>query len=114
MRILIGLVAAMLLAGCSTPGDLKASDPTISTTTTKAPKQYALCVFPRWQDARSGGSMSETESGYRLLIANDMNTDELLEINKSKSGSRVALYERLAWAPGYGRSEIKMAVKDCL
>nr|WP_150643754.1 lipoprotein [Pseudomonas fluorescens] len=114
MRILIGAVAVAMLAGCSTPSDLKSGKSTISASTAKTPKQYALCVLPRWQDARSGASMSETTSGYRLLVGNDMTTDELLEVNRSASGSSVALYQRMAWSPGYGRSEIERSVRDCL
>lgn len=114
MRILIAAVAVVVLAGCTTPGDLKAGKATISASSSKAPKQYALCVFPRWQDARSGATMSETERGYRLTVSTDMTTDELLEINKSASGSSVSLYQRLAWAPGVGRAAIERSVRDCL
>ncbi|MPR00673.1 hypothetical protein F0169_00480 [Pseudomonas sp. MAFF 212408] len=114
MRILIAAVAMMVLAGCTTPGDLKNGKATISASSNKAPKQYALCVFPRWQDARSGATMFETERGYRLTVSTDMTTDELLEINKSASGSSVSLYQRLAWAPGVGRAAIEQSVRDCL
>lgn len=114
MRILIAAVAVAMLAGCSTPGDLKKGEASIKASTSKSPKQYALCVFPRWQDARSGAAMSETERGYRLTVSTDMTTDELLEINKSASGSSVSLYQRLAWAPGVGRAAIERSVRDCL
>ncbi|NIL19676.1 lipoprotein [Pseudomonas sp. AN3A02] len=114
MRILIAAVAVVMLAGCSTPGDLKKGEASIKASTSKSPKQYALCVFPRWQDARSGAAMSETERGYRLTVSTDMTTDELLEINKSASGSSVRLYQRLAWAPGVGRAAIERSVRDCL
>ncbi|WP_288074424.1 hypothetical protein [Pseudomonas sp.] len=116
MRILLASVMAVsvLMAGCSTPGDLKKGEASIRASTSKPPKQYALCVFPRWQDARSGATMSETERGYRLTVSTDMTTDELLEINKSASGSSVSLYQRLAWAPGVGRAAIERSVRDCL
>lgn len=116
MRILIAAVAVAvaMLAGCTTPGDLKGGKATISGSSSKAPKQYALCVMPKWQDARSDATMTETATGYRLIVATDSTAEELLEVNGSSSGSRVALYQRLSWAPGYGRSAIEKAVRDCL
>lgn len=114
MRILIAAVAVAMLAGCTTPGDLKAGKATISASSSKTPKQYALCVMPKWQDARSGATMTETSTGYRLIVATDSTAEELLEVNRSSNGSSVALYQRLSWAPGYGRSAIEKAVRDCL
>ncbi|WP_122300171.1 hypothetical protein [Pseudomonas syringae] len=114
MRILIAAAAVVMLAGCTTPADLKGGKATISATSSKAPKQYSLCVMPKWQDARSGATMTETENGYRLIVATDSTAEELLEVNRSASGSTVALYQRLSWAPGYGRASIEKAVRDCL
>lgn len=114
MRILIGAVALMLLAGCVSPGDLQKNEPSLKASTSKDPKKYALCVFPRWQDARSDAAMSETENGYRLLVANSNMADELLDIRRSQKGSTVTLYQRMAWSSGYGRSEMRQAINDCL
>lgn len=114
MKLIVGALAAALLAGCVSPGDLEKNDPSINTSTSKDPKRYALCVFPKWQNARSDSSMSETENGYRLLVANSNMSDELLNIRKTPRGSAVTLYQRMAWSPGYGRSDIEQAVKDCL
>lgn len=114
MRILIGALTLVTLTGCSTPGDLKSGKPSISAASSKAPKKYALCVMPKWQDARTGATMSETETGYRLIVATDTTADELLEVNRSQTGSNVVLYQRLSWAPGYGRAAIEKAVRDCL
>lgn len=114
MRILIGLIAVALLAGCVSPSDLKGNDPTVNTTTKKTPKQYALCVFPKWQDARSEAVMSETAEGYRLVVGAMNLTDELLEIKKASAGSTVNFYQRVAWMPGVGRSAMESAVKSCL
>lgn len=114
MRILIAAVAVAMLAGCVSPSDLRTNTPTVSATTKKEPKKYALCVFPQWQDARSEATMSETESGYRLVIGAMQLTDELLEIKKTPTGSSVALYQRVAWMPGVGRTAIEAAVRNCL
>ncbi|WP_273823008.1 hypothetical protein [Pseudomonas asplenii] len=111
---ILALASALMLAGCVGPGDLAKNDPTIKSVTHKDPKQYALCVFPRWQDARTDSSMAETESGYRLWIASNNMADELLEVRKTASGSSVVLYQRMAWSKMMGRSAIEAAVKSCL
>ncbi|CAI8719177.1 hypothetical protein EMIT051CA3_140002 [Pseudomonas chlororaphis] len=74
----------------------------------------AFCVLPEWQDARSDVSMSETEHEYRLIAASNNMTDELLSIRKTSKGSSVKLYQRMAWGPGYGRSDMEQAVRRCL
>lgn len=114
MKLFVGALAVALLTGCVSPGDLQKNEPSLRASTSKDPKRYALCVFPKWQDARSDASMSETENGYRLLVANSNMADELLDIRKSQKGSSVTLYQRMAWSPGYGRSEMKQAINDCL
>ncbi|MFJ2362444.1 hypothetical protein ACIPIN_01790 [Pseudomonas sp. NPDC087697] len=114
MKLLVGALAVAMLAGCSTPGDLMKNDPTISASSNKAPKQYALCVLPKWQEERSTSTMSETESGYRLIVATDMMTDEVLEIGSSGKGSKVALYQRMPWSKMVGRGAIEDAVRRCL
>lgn len=114
MRILIAAVAVAMLAGCVSPADLESKAPSISTSTAKDPKKYALCVFPKWQDARSDVTMSETEYGYRLIAASNNMTDELLSIRKASNGSSVNLFQRLAWGPGWGRSDMERAIRNCL
>jgi uncharacterized lipoprotein YajG len=114
MRIFIGALAVALLAGCASPSDLRSGTPTVSTVTTKNPKAYALCVFPQWQDARSEAAMSETQNGYRLLIAASGQSDELLDITAKGTGSSVRFYQRVAWLPGFGRAAVESAVKSCL
>ena len=114
MRIFMAAVAMVLLAGCVSPSDLKSNRPTVEAVTKKAPKDYALCVFPKWQDARSEAAMSETTDGYRLVVSAANIADELLEIKKKSDGSSVVFYQRVAWMPGVGRTAIESAVRSCL
>ena len=114
MRFTLGALAVALLAGCVSPSDLKTNKPTTSASTKKSPKEYAICVFPKWQDARSEAMISETSDGYRIVIGAMQLTDELVEVSKSGAGSRVNFYQRVAWMPGVGRTAIEEAVKDCL
>ncbi|MBX7275491.1 hypothetical protein K2E96_26730 [Pseudomonas sp. ERGC3:05] len=114
MKLIIGALSVAFLAGCVSPSDLKSNTPTTTATTKKSPKEYAVCVFPKWQDARSEAVMSEIENGYRLVIGAMQMTDELLEVKKIANGSSVIFYQRVAWMPGVGRTAIENAVKNCL
>jgi hypothetical protein len=114
MRILIGVLAVAFLAGCVGPGDLEQNKPSIAATTKKDPKGYALCVFPKWQNARTDASMSETENGYRLLIASNNMADEMLDVAKTPQGSSVILHQRMAWSMMPGRTAVESAVRSCL
>lgn len=114
MKKLIAMLAVVVLSGCVSPADLKKSEPSFSAVTKKDPKSYALCVFPQWQEARNEAVMSETVDGYRLIVAAEQLTDELLEVRKSAGGSEVQLFQRVPWMPGVGRSAIEAAVKSCL
>lgn len=114
MRKILTAMALVALAGCVSPSDLKSNQPGLSVATPKGPKEYALCVFPKWQDARSEATISETTDGYRLVIASMNLTDELLEIKKAPSGSSVDFYQRVAWMPGVSRAAVESSVKNCL
>ncbi|QJI29898.1 hypothetical protein HKK55_14675 [Pseudomonas sp. ADAK18] len=115
MKLFIGALALVALAGCSTPSDLLRGAPELSATTKKSPKAYALCVYPSWQDYRSSSVMSETTDGYRIVAGSEMNgqTDDVLDIKRSASGSSVKLYQRMAWQQ-LGRSDLKESFNSCL
>lgn len=115
MKVFVGVLAVALLAGCTTPSDLMKDSPELSATTKKDPKTFAICVYPSWQDYRSSAVMSETSAGYRIVAGNDMNgqTDDVLDIRKSSSGSVVMLYQRMAWQQ-LGRGDLKDSIHRCL
>lgn len=108
------VITAVLLSGCYSPNGLKEQGPTFSADTKKTPKQYALCVFPQWQESRPDSTMSETQTGYRLLSGNDMNTNELLEVTKSQVGSSVKLYQRNYLDFGSGKEKARASTRSCL
>ncbi|QBF27446.1 hypothetical protein EXN22_17805 [Pseudomonas tructae] len=114
MRILVVAVGLVMLAGCVSTADLEQNKPSIAASTSKDPKRYALCVFPKWQASRTDASMAETEDDYRLWVASNNMADELLDIRKIASGSSVTLRQRMAWSAMPGRSGIESAVRSCL
>ncbi len=107
-------IVALSVAGCYSPGELIQKGPTYSAQTGKQPKAYALCVFPQWQESRPGATLTETESGYRLLSGDDMGTNEILQITKSASGSDVKFYQRWYMDFGAGRATALESTKNCL
>lgn len=111
---ILAILGAAVLVGCVSPADLERNEPTVRTTTMKSPKAYALCVFPKWQAARTDSSMVETEHGYRLWVASNNMADELLDIESTKGGSLVTLRQRMPWSAMMGRSAIESSVRSCL
>jgi hypothetical protein len=106
--------SALLSAGCYSPGTLVQKGPTFSASTGKTPKSYALCVFPQWQESRPDATLSETQTGYRLISGNDMNTNEILNISKTASGSAVKFYQRAYLDFGSGKESALRSTKACL
>jgi hypothetical protein len=50
-------------------------------------------------------------NGYRLTAPSIITADEILDIVKSKDGSRVSLYQGPPWAKS---AAMRQAVRDCL
>lgn len=115
MRKIFTAVALIALAGCTTPGDLLKSDPLVVSETKKDPKEFALCVYPEWQEYQSTATMSETTNGYRLVSGSEMagQTNDVLDIKRTATGSTVRLYQRMAWQQ-VGRSKVTESLNRCL
>ena len=112
MKLIIGAFALALLAGCSSPSDLMASGPSVTVSSTKAPKSLALCVFPVWQEHNSNASMSETANGYRLVNGFAQQTDDVLDTTSAQTGSVAKLYQRVAWSQ-IGRGNLRDSLQKC-
>lgn len=112
----IGLLAAisLLSSGCYSPSELIKQGPVFTGTTLKSPKQYALCVFPQWQEQRPDATLSETTSGYRLISANGLSASEVLQVDANVSGSSVALYRRAYADFGAGKHSLERSTQSCL
>ena len=106
--------STLVLAGCYSPSALVEKGPALSASSNKTPKNYALCVFPKWQEHRPDATMSETESGYRIISGNDMNTNEILSISKTTEGSAVKFYQRAYFDFGSGKENALRSTKACL
>ena len=111
MRTLIAGVVVALLAGCSLPASLVPGEPNVSKYSEKAPKEYAACVLPAWQKEISNTTQTPISNGYRIKAPSIITADEILDIVKSKDGSRVSLYQGPPWAKS---GALRQAVRDCL
>ncbi|HBP5412717.1 hypothetical protein AO920_32955 [Pseudomonas aeruginosa] len=112
MRIVAAGAALLLLVGCYSPSDLMKDQPGLVVASTKSAKAFALCALPLWQEHSSGVTMSETEAGYRLVNGFGQQTDEVLDIRQTRTGSVAKLYQRVAWSQ-IGRGDIRKSLYDC-
>ena len=111
MRILIGAMAVMLLAGCSTSG-LEQGAPAFSSQSKKSPQQFARCLAPKWQAFNSSTSSIETESGYKIAAsAAYSGVVALAVVDQVSTGSSVRVFLPMDWA---GTSGWKDAARACI
>lgn len=110
-RMVMGAVGLALLAGCSLPASLVPGEPNVSKYSEKPPKDLAACVLPLWQKEVSGTTQTSISNGYRINAPSIITADEILDIVKSKDGSRVSLYQGPPWAKS---AAMRKAVRDCL
>lgn len=111
MRMLMGGVVMASLAGCSLPASLVPGEPNVNKFSEKTPKEYAACVLPAWQQEIPGTKQSAISNGYRITAPSIITADEILDIVKSRDGSRVSLYQGPPWAKS---GALRTVVRDCL
>ncbi|WP_322618156.1 hypothetical protein [Pseudomonas sp. BIC9C] len=111
MRMLMGGVVLALLAGCSLPASLVPGEPNVSKHSAKAPKEYAACVLPAWQQEVPNTTQVSISNGYRITAPSVITADEVLDIVKYKDGSQISLYQGPPWAKS---GDLRKIVRDCL
>lgn len=77
----------------------------------QAPKDYAACVLPLWQQDVAKTAQTSISNGYRITAPSVITADEILDIVKYKDGSRVSLYQGPPWAKS---GSLRKSVRDCL
>ncbi len=111
MRFFLALgVITLSLMGCThTP-----NSPNITLETNKLPKEYALCVFHKWQKEKPSTTISETRGHYRVVVESKAAADEILDIYKTAQGSKVSMYQRMPLSSVFGGGYLESVVRDCL
>jgi hypothetical protein len=109
MRFALSLgVLALLLSGCATP-----NNPTQTLESSKTPEDYAHCVFPKVQKAKSVATLSGSQNHYKIVAGSKVAADDIIEIHKSTQGSKVSLYERAPITSPFGTA-LEKAARACL
>ena len=111
MKLFVGALALVALAGCSTSG-MQQGAPSFSAQSQKTPQQYARCLGPKWQEFNPSTSSIETESGYKLSASTAFSgVVALAVVDKSSSGSLVKVFLPMDWA---GTAGWKDSAKACI
>ncbi|XSS65414.1 hypothetical protein ACP9OK_10755 [Pseudomonas sp. B11] len=111
MRVLIGAVALVMLAGCSTSG-IQQGAPSFSSQSKKTPQQYLRCLGPKWQEINPSTSSIETETGYKISASTAFTgVVALAVIDQSQGGSLIKVFLPMDWA---GTSGWKDSAMTCI
>lgn len=113
MRILIGVLAVVLLAGCSSsPEERREEGPTDSFTTAKSVDQVSRCILFSWQEYKWYGQPMQPlvqpnqHGGNTVLMAQ---TELFVDILPADGKTRVSYY-----GSGAIGKELKPRVRSCI
>lgn len=116
MRIFVGLMAALLLAGCSTPSmdELRQAGPVKSYSSAKSEDAVSRCVLFAWKDTgiKGGGVDSNIQpgrsSGSTVYFGN---SEIFADITSAGSGSHISYY---AISDSWVSKKLRPALETCL
>ncbi|HFL7941860.1 TPA: hypothetical protein ACG5DM_004975 [Pseudomonas putida] len=117
MRILIGAVGLMLLAGCATVADVRATPPVLSLTSARPAEQVAECIRDGWQSTSLtggsvGGLLQKSGSGFSVIAPDPVSPWHIADIAPTGTSTSKVIYRfhRKWQAPG---ANIINVVKTC-
>jgi hypothetical protein len=116
MRILIGVMGLVVLAGCANVGDTRSNPPLLELYTTKQPKQAAECVRDAWQNttvlgASVGGVLQSSGDRFSILAPDVQAPLHLVDVTPAQEGSRISYHFYRTWQTPLQR--VLDAVKSC-
>jgi hypothetical protein len=102
MRILIGVLAIAVLAGCSTVADIRQNPPIVSLESKKSAESVAECVRDGWQNTRIiggsvGGQLQKSVEGFAVIAPNAENPWHVADIRSKGTGSIVSYRFYRTW-----------------
>lgn len=87
MRVYVwAVVAALALAGCSSPNDLLKKDPVYTGHTTKSAKAYAQCVADSWRMQGEQVKMTEISNGYEVVAEGTLGISNAMRVLQYADG----------------------------
>lgn len=100
------LAFAIMLAGCSTPGELRNESAAQTFASVKDAKTVATCVIDGFEEVfkTAGVSGKPTETGYTVSVgvgvAFGKDTAVVVDIANTASGSITTFYSKMLWGDG--------------
>lgn len=113
LKLIFIIIAAFVLNGCSSTGDIKQKQPSISESSAKETKKLYLCINQKWVNLDPSVKSYETEKGFEIYKHNEWNTYifMLAEITSDNDKTAVKMYNN----PFIGSSApYKTAIYECL
>jgi len=94
MRILIGTMAAALLAGCSSVADVRNTPAVLSLSSAKPALAVAECIRDGWQSTSIvggsvGGILQQSGEKFSVVAPNGESPWHVVDVTPSGTGSRV-------------------------
>lgn len=94
-------IGLMLIAGCSTPGDIRKKMPTLDLNSAKNAKAVAGCIADGWEEANtaSGLNTRPTANGYTVWKTEhgfgQEDTPFVIDITDAPNGSNTLFYSKM-------------------
>lgn len=116
MRILIAGAALMLLAGCSSVAEIRATPAVLSLASSKSAKAVAECIRDGWQatsivGGSVGGILQQTGDRFAVVAPNSESPWHVADVVPASSGSAVRYHFYRTWqSPS---TQVTTVVMDC-
>lgn len=120
-KIIAGSMLAMI-AGCTTPADLRKQKPTLELTSGNTSKQVAICIADHWENTTAVGALSSspvnmriTTEGYSVIVYGTPSMFggaapvSIADITDKPAGSFIFYYR----SPVLGFGRFEDVVKKC-
>lgn len=116
MRILIGALAMVLLAGCSSVADIRTKPAVLSLSSVKPAKVVAECIRDGWQSTSIiggsvGGILQQSGESYSVIAPSSESPWHVVDVSPIKTGSSIQYRFYRNWqSPS---DKITKVVSDC-
>ncbi|TWR83485.1 hypothetical protein [Pseudomonas saxonica] len=91
------LLLLSLLAGCASAPN----QPTLTLNTDKTPQAYAACLTPKLQERAFTPDLTEGNRHSRIVVRSPVAADNIVELYKVSSGTKIVIYQRSLLARGF-------------
>lgn len=116
MRILIGALGLVFVAGCASVGDTRSNPPLLNLKTSKQPAEVAECIRDSWQattvlGVSVGGVLQSSGPRYSILAPDAQSPLHVVDVTPTEGGSLVRYHFYRTWQSPLQR--VTDAVRSC-